>query len=128
MMSLIFAAGDPSFVVPDSLLGIALMSILVVVAFAIVRMRELFGVVMLQGVYSLVCAAWFVSLDAVDVAFTEAAVGAGDINRLDVVGHVTRRPEVSAHPDAPPVQRAGRCCMPGRRRHALRSGGHVRLW
>jgi len=32
---------------------------------------------MLQGVYSLVCAAWFVSLDAVDVAFTEAAVGAG---------------------------------------------------
>ena len=40
-------------------------------------MRSLFGIVMLQGVYSLVCAAWFVSLDAVDVAFTEAAVGAG---------------------------------------------------
>lgn len=76
-MNLIFAVVDPTFVVPDSVLGIALMSILVVVAFAIVRMRELFGVVMLQGVYSLVCAAWFVSLDAVDVAFTEAAVGAG---------------------------------------------------
>jgi multicomponent Na+:H+ antiporter subunit B len=40
-------------------------------------MRSLFGIVMLQGVYSLVCAAWFVNLDAVDVAFTEAAVGAG---------------------------------------------------
>lgn len=63
--------------VPTLILDIGLMTILVVVAFAIVRMRSLFAIVMLQGVYSLVCAAWFVSLDAVDVAFTEAAVGAG---------------------------------------------------
>lgn len=62
---------------PTMLLDLSLMAILVVVAFAIVRMRSLFAIVMLQGVYSLVCAAWFVSLDAVDVAFTEAAVGAG---------------------------------------------------
>lgn len=62
---------------PVILLDFTLMALLVVVAFAIVRMRSLFAVVMLQGVYSLVCAAWFVSLDAVDVAFTEAAVGAG---------------------------------------------------
>lgn len=62
---------------PVMLLDFTLMALLVVVAFAIVRMRSLFAVVMLQGVYSLVCAAWFVSLDAVDVAFTEAAVGAG---------------------------------------------------
>ena len=62
---------------PTILLDVSLMAMLVVVAFAIVRMRSLFAVVMLQGVYSLVCAAWFVSLDAVDVAFTEAAVGAG---------------------------------------------------
>ena len=53
------------------------MAILIIVAFSIVRMRSLFAIVMLQGVYSLVSAAWFVSLDAVDVAFTEAAVGAG---------------------------------------------------
>lgn len=66
-----------SFVPPTMILDLALMAILVVVAFAIVRMRSLFAIVMLQGVYSLVCAAWFVSLDAVDVAFTEAAVGAG---------------------------------------------------
>lgn len=62
---------------PTMLLDLSLMAILVIVAFAIVRMRSLFAIVMLQGVYSLVCAAWFVSLDAVDVAFTEAAVGAG---------------------------------------------------
>ncbi|MGB0907834.1 MAG: DUF4040 domain-containing protein [Maricaulaceae bacterium] len=59
------------------ILDVGLMAILVVVACAIVRLRSLFAIVMLQGVYSLVCAAWFVSLDAVDVAFTEAAVGAG---------------------------------------------------
>jgi len=63
--------------VPTLILDIGLMTILVVVAFAIVRLRSLFAIVMLQGVYSLICAAWFVSLDAVDVAFTEAAVGAG---------------------------------------------------
>ncbi|NNE57573.1 MAG: DUF4040 domain-containing protein [Hellea sp.] len=63
--------------VPTILLDVGLMAMLVVVAFAIVRLKSLFAIVMLQGVYSLVSAAWFVSLDAVDVAFTEAAVGAG---------------------------------------------------
>jgi len=74
MMSSIMTSAP---VLPTMILDVGLMAILVVVAFAIVRMRSLFGIVMLQGVYSLVCAAWFVSLDAVDVAFTEAAVGAG---------------------------------------------------
>lgn len=63
--------------VPVLLINISLMAMLVMVAIAIVRLRSLFAVVMLQGVYSLVSAVWFVSLDAVDVAFTEAAVGAG---------------------------------------------------
>lgn len=63
--------------VPVLFMNISLMAMLVIVAVAIVRLRSLFAVVMLQGVYSLVSAVWFVSLDAVDVAFTEAAVGAG---------------------------------------------------
>ncbi|GLQ19682.1 DUF4040 domain-containing protein [Algimonas porphyrae] len=73
----------PILAVPTSplistlLLDIGLLTLLVIVAFAIVRMRSLFAIVMLQGVFSLVAAAWFVTLDAVDVAFTEAAVGAG---------------------------------------------------
>ncbi len=50
---------------------------LVVTAISIVRVRKLFGVVMLSGVFSLLSALLFVSFDAVDVAFTEAAVGAG---------------------------------------------------
>jgi len=50
---------------------------LVVTAVAVVRMRSLFATVMLSGVFSLLSALLFVALDAVDVAFTEAAVGAG---------------------------------------------------
>lgn len=40
-------------------------------------MRDLFAVVMLSGIYSLLSACLFLDLDAVDVAFTEASVGAG---------------------------------------------------
>lgn len=47
------------------------------VAIAAVEMRNLLAVVMLFGVYSLLSAALFTSLDAVDVAMTEAAVGVG---------------------------------------------------
>lgn len=57
--------------------NIILLTILFVVGIAIARLRSLFAIVMLSGVYSLVSATWFVVLDAVDVAFTEAAVGAG---------------------------------------------------
>lgn len=44
---------------------------------AIIRTASLMTVVMLGGIYSLHTALIFVALDAVDVAFTEAAVGAG---------------------------------------------------
>lgn len=40
-------------------------------------MGDLFAVVMLSGIYSLISASLFLDLDAVDVAFTEASVGAG---------------------------------------------------
>lgn len=68
------------YVTPSSpiiLLDLALLTLLVVTAVTMVRVRRLFAVVMLSGIYSLLSAAFFVSLDAVDVAFTEAAVGAG---------------------------------------------------
>ncbi len=56
---------------------LTLFFMLVVTAIAILMMRHLFAVVMLSGVFSLLSALLFVTLDAVDVAFTEAAVGAG---------------------------------------------------
>jgi multicomponent Na+:H+ antiporter subunit B len=44
---------------------------------AIVVQRDLFSVVVLAGVYSFMMATVLVALDAVDVAMTEASVGAG---------------------------------------------------
>jgi multicomponent Na+:H+ antiporter subunit B len=46
-------------------------------ALAVIRTQSLFATVMLSGVFSFVSALLLVTLDAVDVAFTEAAVGAG---------------------------------------------------
>ena len=61
----------------ESAINLVLFTMLVVTALAVVTMRRLFAVVMLAGVFSLLSALLLVSLDAVDVAFTEAAVGAG---------------------------------------------------
>ena len=62
-----------SFAVPD----ILLLTLLLATTFCIARLRNLVAVVMLLGLYSLLMALVWVVLDAVDVAFTEAAVGAG---------------------------------------------------
>src|SRR3990172_4942485 len=50
---------------------------LAVVTIAIVRQRSLFGVVILASIYSFLMASVLIVLDAVDVAMTEASVGAG---------------------------------------------------
>lgn len=60
-----------------AMVNIVLLGMLFIVGIAIARMRSLFAIVMLSGIYSLVSAVWYVAVDAVDVAFTEAAVGAG---------------------------------------------------
>jgi multicomponent Na+:H+ antiporter subunit B len=54
-----------------------LLALLVITALAVLRMRSLLAVAMLTSIYSLLSALLFVVLDAVDVALTEAAVGAG---------------------------------------------------
>lgn len=54
-----------------------LLTLLAVVVFGIMQLRNLFAVVILGGVYSFLMASVMVVLDAVDVAMTEASVGAG---------------------------------------------------
>lgn len=62
------------------------------IAVAAIVLSDLFAVVMLFGVYSLLTATLFMSLDAVDVAFTEAAVGAGVTTVLMLSSlHLTKR-------------------------------------
>ncbi|GER06395.1 cation:proton antiporter [Iodidimonas muriae] len=54
-----------------------LLTMMVVVALAVVETRNLFAAAMLTGIFSFLMAANFFVLDAADVALTEAAVGAG---------------------------------------------------
>ncbi len=50
---------------------------MVLIGLAVAQLHNLFAVVMLTGIFSLTAAVLYVVMDAVDVAFTEAAVGAG---------------------------------------------------
>ena len=61
----------------EHLVIVALLGFLAVTALGIIVLRDLLAGVILLGLYSLVAAGAFVVMDAVDVAFTEAAVGAG---------------------------------------------------
>ena len=61
----------------DILIDLTLLAFLAITAVAIVRIANLFAVIMLFGIFSFLSATMFVVMDAVDVAFTEAAVGAG---------------------------------------------------
>lgn len=73
----------------DTLINIALLGFLAITAIGILCMRQLFAAAMLSGLYSLLAAAVFVTLDAVDVAFTEAAVGAG-VSTILLLGTLAR--------------------------------------
>lgn len=82
----------------ESLINIILFTMLAATSLAVVRLHNLFAITMLFGVYSLLSAVIFVELDAVDVAFTEAAVGAGIstmliLSTLVITGHHEKNPK-----------------------------------
>ncbi len=89
----------------ETFINIILFAMLVFTAMAIARMDRLFAVVMLAGVFSLLSAMLFVTLDAVDVAFTEAAVGAGisTVLMLSTISLTARREKKPAHSSAVPL-------------------------
>ena len=73
-----------------------LLLMLVATVFAIVRLDHLMTAVMLMGFFSLLSSCIFMTLDAVDVAFTEAAVGAGAstifiLAALAIVGRISKK-------------------------------------
>ena len=83
----------------DLIIDFALLALLAVTALAIVRQTNLFSAVTLLAIFSFLSAALFTVMDAVDVAFTEAAVGAGFstillLATLSLVGSEIRTPQV----------------------------------
>jgi len=80
------------------LVDITLLVFLAITALAVIRLDNLFAVVMLLGIFSLISAVLYVNLDAVDVAFTEAAVGAGIstvlmLGTLALTGSMEQKPQ-----------------------------------
>jgi multicomponent Na+:H+ antiporter subunit B len=61
----------------EPFINAVLLTLLAAITIAIVGQRSLFGVVVLAGIYSFLIASLLIALDAVDVAMTEASVGAG---------------------------------------------------
>lgn len=76
----------------DTFLDVALLTFLAAITIAIIRIQSLTAVAMLLSIYSLVSAMFFMLLDAVDVAITEAAVGAGitTVLLLATLAHVDK--------------------------------------
>ncbi len=58
-------------------IDVVLLALLMLTAVTIARLRGLFSAAIVAGIYSLLGACWMSVLDQPDVAFTEAAVGAG---------------------------------------------------
>lgn len=59
------------------LVDISLLTLVAILAIAVVQVRNLLCAILLAGIYSLLMALVWQNMNAVDVAFTEAAVGAG---------------------------------------------------
>lgn len=62
---------------PHIIMNLTLLTLLVIVAFAVIWVRDLLASVILYSIFSLLMALMYLVLEAPDVAITEAAVGAG---------------------------------------------------
>ena len=69
----------------EYVLEACLLGLVLATAVAVVRIRNLFAASILMGIYSLLMALCWTNMNAYDVAFTEAAVGAG-ISTILVIG------------------------------------------
>lgn len=86
---------------PEVFVIMVLLTLLAAVTVAIIRQRNLFSAVILASIYSFLMASVMIALDAVDVAMTEASVGAG-VSTVILLAtlHLTKSVEY------PPVRRA----------------------
>ncbi|MCP5432285.1 MAG: DUF4040 domain-containing protein [Alphaproteobacteria bacterium] len=97
---------DPAWI------DVAILAFMAIVAFVVALLRSVFASVMLMGIFSLLSATLFVILDAVDVAFTEASVGAG-ISVVVFLGAMSLIPSPKAHGRTRPLLGALVCIACG---------------
>jgi multicomponent Na+:H+ antiporter subunit B len=87
--------------IANDLIIFVLLTVMGVTGIALARLRDLFAITMLSGIFTLTAASIYVVMDAVDVAFTEASVGAGisTVLLLAVLGFTS--PAEKIHPRRP---------------------------
>jgi len=78
-----------------------LLLMLAMVAVSVVLVRTLFSSAILAGIYSLLSACWMTVLDAPDVSFTEASVGAG----ISTVLFLSALSLTTIHERSPPTEK-----------------------
>ena len=82
-----------------NMIDMFLLTFLLVLAIGIVRSRDIFNTIIYSSAFSMVMAALFLLLDAADVAFTEAAIGASLTLIFFIIAiSLTKREEKSAPP------------------------------
>ena len=77
--------------VDELLINMVLLTLMAIVTIGIIRVRNLFAVVILGGIYSFLMATVMIVLDAVDVAMTEASVGGRDFYGSDACNFVSHQ-------------------------------------
>lgn len=96
----------------ELLITVTLFAFLIWMAVVIGRQRDLFSASMLTGIFSLICAGLFTVMDAVDVAFTEAAVGAG-ISTVLFLATLALTDERERRPEHTPLAAIGVVALTG---------------
>ncbi len=89
----------------NEFINIVLLGMLAITALGVIFLKDLFAVVMLFGIYSFLSALIFINLDAVDVAFTEASVGAGisTVLMLGTLALTGRKEKINTRPKLLPL-------------------------
>jgi multicomponent Na+:H+ antiporter subunit B len=77
----------PSPVIASAIMGIVMLVMMMAIVIAIMMARNLLVAIILMSVYSLASAVWLLTMDAADVSFTEAVVGAG-VSTLVALGAI----------------------------------------
>ena len=74
-------------VVVGAIIGVVMLAMMMAIVIAIMMARSLLVVIILMSIYSLASAVWLLTMDAADVSFTEAVVGAG-VSTLIALGAI----------------------------------------
>lgn len=96
----------------ELVITLTLFAFLVWMGVVVAGQRDLFSASMLTGIFSLICAGLFTVMDAVDVAFTEAAVGAG-ISTVLFLATLALTDERERRADRTPWAAVGVVCLTG---------------